>query len=79
MSRALKPVPISQLKQWSTQRLLAYRTRLLELEDSIASSDMDEEDRAALEPELLYFKEDRRWKPLYDALLDELSRRQHVS
>lgn len=78
MSRAVKSIPVEQLPSLSTQRLLAYRDRLLGLEDNVAGSDMDAQEVAGLDPSLLHFKEDLRWSVLYEAVKRELDAREHV-
>ena len=77
MSRAVKAIAEEQLVTLTTQRLLAYRDRLLGLEDSAETSDLDPAELAALDRSLLHFKTDPRWGDLYDAVKRELARREH--
>lgn len=48
---------------------------MLSLENSLAESDYADM-TSALDPSGIYFKDDPRWRPLYDAVLDELHRKQ---
>ncbi|MEM6275245.1 MAG: hypothetical protein AAF735_08405 [Myxococcota bacterium] len=50
----------------------------MSLEDTVAGSDWAPERLAALDPELIYFKEDPRWVALHEALKSELASREHV-
>ena len=77
MHRHVRPIPVSRLASLTTPRLLAYRNRLLSLEESVELSDVqDVAELADLDPDLLYFKSDLRWISLYDAVKLELARRQ---
>jgi hypothetical protein len=78
MRRHVRPVTGVQLVRMTAPRLLAYRDRLLELEDDAATSDLYEHELKALDPDLLFLKSDPRWKGLYDAVKTELSKREHV-
>lgn len=78
MRRHVRPVSTLQLTRMTTSRLLAFRGRLLELEDDGATSDLDPRELLALDPDLLFFKSDVRWRVLYDAVKAELSQREHV-
>lgn len=73
--RALTP---AQLQHLTVDRLLAYRTQALCLENTFTASDYtgmtDKLDR-----KYIWFKDDPRWQPLYDSILFELSRKQQGS
>ena len=78
--RHVRPIPVERLSTLTTPRLLAYRDRLLSLEESVEASDIQFDwELHALNPELMYFKSDARWLELYAAVKAELSRREHVS
>jgi hypothetical protein len=79
LARAVKPIAEEHFATLTTQRLLAYRDRLLGLEDSAETSDVDRAEVAALDRSLLHFKADPRWVGLYDAVKRELARRQHLA
>ena len=73
--RRARPITVEQLSALTTARLLAYRNRLLTLEESVESSDWTRTQLAACDPALMYFKTDPRWQPLYEAVRQELARR----
>ena len=58
MRRHLRPLLAEQVHSLPTARLLAYRNRMLELEDSIETSDIQGSELAVLDPTLIYFKSD---------------------
>jgi hypothetical protein len=70
--RSVKPVSREVLSTLSGGRLLAYRERLLSLEESPASSDSGEAELAGLEPSLIWFKADPRWRVLYEQVVGML-------
>lgn len=76
--RHVKPIPMERLAEMPTPRLLVYRDRLLGLEDTAVGSDWSEDELSRLNGDLLYFKDDSRWRELYDAVKKELSGREHV-
>jgi hypothetical protein len=76
--RNVRPLPEAQLVTLSTQRLMAYRKRLLELEDSAALSDWDDAVLKGLDPTLIWFKEDPSWSSLYVLVTQILSQREHA-
>jgi hypothetical protein len=47
----------------------------LSLENSLATSDYSDT-ADALDPTFIWFKDDPRWKTLYDAILEELQQKQ---
>lgn len=59
----------------TTARLLAYRDRLLTLEEGVELSDYNARELASCDPQLMYFKTDPRWRPLYESIREELARR----
>lgn len=77
--RSVRPLDASALAALTTDRLLAYRSRLLELEDSASNSDLDGANYEAPDPSLIYFKADVRWAELYAAVKSLLAGREHVS
>lgn len=70
------PIPIHVLGSWSTKRLLALRHRLLRCEPSLELSDIQHP--FDIDPAPIRFKDDPRWRKLYDATLEVLSTREHV-
>ncbi len=79
MPRSIRPLTISELEALPTQRLLAYRNKLLALEASPELSDWSPAGVAALDPELLWFKSQTRWQELHRQLTSILSGREHVA
>jgi hypothetical protein len=77
-SRAVRPLTVEDLEALTTPRLLAYRARLLELEDSRAGSDLNADELARLDPALLHFKDSPGWTELHGAVTAILSGREHV-
>jgi len=73
--RHARPIEPKQLSVLTTPRLLAYRNRLLRLETSAELSDFAPTELMSCDPQLMYFKTDARWRPLYEAVLRELARR----
>ncbi|MEM1415003.1 MAG: hypothetical protein AAGH15_08885 [Myxococcota bacterium] len=76
MASLVRPVATRDLDGWPTKRLLALRTRLLRCEASLEESDV--QDASELDPALIRFKDDPRWRPLYDAVIARLDEREHV-
>ncbi len=75
LPRRIRPLTSAELEHLTTERLLAYRKQALSLENSLAASDyVDMADFP--DPTYIWFKDDPRWAPLYDSILDELSRKQ---
>lgn len=73
--RRIRPLTSVELGHLSVERLLKYRRQALALENTLAASDYtDIVD--PLDNTFIWFKEDLRWKPLYDAILAELARKQ---
>lgn len=79
MPSAVEPVSPAVLVAWPTKRLLALRDRLLRCEADIEHSDIQwPEDFARLDPSLIHFKDDPRWRELYETVKRILSTREHV-
>ncbi|MFN3255408.1 MAG: hypothetical protein ACE37B_06910 [Ilumatobacter sp.] len=76
--RNVRPLGLEELNALTTKRLLAYRSRLLSLQESAAESDMDESQVAELDPALLHFKDQALWLDTYAQLKTILARREHV-
>ena len=76
--RSVRPLPEAELVALPTQRLMACRERLLQLEESAAFSDWDEGELADLDPTSLHFKDDPAWSKLYGLVTGILSERKHV-
>ena len=76
--RHVRPIPIEQLDELTTERLLAYRDKLLALEDRTEDSGLSGVEVQALAPELIHFKDDPRWQELYGAVKKVLAGREHV-
>ena len=76
--RSVRPISFSGLEGLTTERLLAYRSRLLSLEDSGRLSDLDEGERVTHDPSVLYFKDQPAWREVYADLKRVLAGREHV-
>ena len=76
MPSLVPPIALDTIAAWPTRRLLALRDRLLRCEDSLEVSDV--QDVSELDPEVIRFKDDVRWNPLYDGVRALLSTREHV-
>jgi hypothetical protein len=75
----VKPLDGELLSTLPAKRLLAYRDRLLSLEESPEESDCYEDEIRGLDPALIWFKSDSRWKDLYDQVRALLAKAEHVS
>lgn len=75
MPSIVTPVPIADLTDWPTKRLLALRDALLRCEDSFDCSDAHFDE---IDPARIRFKADPRWAELYDATRAALRAREHV-
>ena len=75
LPRRARPICVERISTLTTARLLAYRDRLLTLEESVDLSDWNPTELTACDPALIYFKSDPRWQPLYDEVRQELARR----
>jgi len=76
LPRRIRPLTAAELEHLTEDRLLAYRKQALSLENSLAASDYTNL-ADSLDPAYIWFKDDPRWQPLYDAVLEELNRKQH--
>jgi len=76
LPRRIRPLTSAELEHLTEERLLAYRRQALLLENSLAASDYTEM-ADSLDPTCIWSKDDPRWQPLYDAVIDELHRKQH--
>lgn len=74
--RSVRPLNVAALAALTTERLLAYRSRLLELEESASTSDLDEAEWAALDPALLPFKDEAAWIDTYASVKAVLAERE---
>ncbi len=79
MRRSVRPLDHGRLDSLTVNRLLAYRDKLLSLEDSAELSDLEPQEIQALDPTFIWFKADPRWRVLYDSVLQRLSGRGHTS
>ena len=75
--RGVRPLDATALEALTTDRLLAYRKRLLELEDSATASDLDFAERQSLDPSLVYFKDEAKWIDLNAMVKSILDKREH--
>lgn len=76
--RSVRPLGFAELDALPAERLLAYRSRLLSLQESAAKSDIDEAEMAALDPTLLYFKDQEQWIDTYAHVKTILAHREHL-
>jgi hypothetical protein len=76
--RSVRPLEPDQLAALTTARLLAYRDKLLALEESAELSDWEPHELAALDPTKVYFKDDLRWQHAYAELNAVLGERGHA-
>jgi hypothetical protein len=72
-TRRLRVLSDEELRHLTEARLLAYRKTALSLEDSLEESDYSVDDLQGLDPSLIYFKSDVRWKAAYDRILQALA------
>lgn len=75
--RSVRPLDATALEALTTDRLLAYRKRLLELEDSVTSSDLDAAERQSLDPSFVSFKDEAEWIDLHAKVKQILDTREH--
>jgi hypothetical protein len=78
MPRHVKPIDKNVMGGLSTERLLAYRDRLLSLEESPGLSDCEPDEIAALDSTRIWFKSDPRWREIYGQVVDTLGNRKNV-
>ena len=75
LPRRIRPLTRLEIGHLNVDRLLAYRKQMLCLENTLAASDYTNI-AATLDETYIWFKDDTRWKPLYDLVLEELGRKQ---
>ena len=75
LPRRIRPLLPAKLQKLTVERLLAYRKKALSLENTLATSDHGNL-ADALDPKYIWFKDDPRWEPMYNAVLAELHRKQ---
>ena len=76
LPRRIRPLTSAELEHLTVDRLLAYRKQALCLENSLTASDYTNV-AASLDETFIWFKDDPRWEPLYDLILEELDRKQN--
>jgi hypothetical protein len=76
--RRIRALAATELQHLTVERLLAYRKQALCLENTLAASDYADTAHT-LDTTCIWFKDDPRWQPLYDSILDELARKQNAS
>lgn len=76
--RRIRPLTSTELGHLSVERLLEYRKQALCLENTLAASDYVNVAHT-LNSAYIWFKDDLRWQPLYDAVLGELARKQKTA
>jgi hypothetical protein len=76
--RRVRPLAGDELKRLTTDRLLADRTKLLGLEESVEKSDLTAAEVAELPTGFLYFKDDPAWREHYGVVKTILADREHV-
>jgi hypothetical protein len=75
--RRVKPVSADELKLLTTERLLAYRSKLLSLE-CLSTSDTTESEFEGLDHSFVYFKDEAAWQELYGTVKTILGGREHL-
>jgi hypothetical protein len=75
LPRRIQALNREELKQLTIDRLLAYRSQVLSLENTLADSDYTDI-ASTLDMSYIWFKDDPRWPLLYDDVLAELARKQ---
>jgi hypothetical protein len=76
--RHVTPITHEELARLSTERLLAYRKRLLSLVDSSSDSDLSQEEVETLDGNAIYFKDDPAWGREYGEVKALLAQRENV-
>ena len=66
--RYVRPLSVPELDLLSADRRHAYRRKLLGLPESAADYDLTVDERAQMDPALIYFKDDPAWRQLYEAV-----------
>jgi hypothetical protein len=75
LPRRIKALNREELEHLTIDRLLAYRSQALSLENTLADSDYTNI-TSTLDMSYIWFKDDPRWQLLYDDVLAELARKQ---
>jgi hypothetical protein len=75
LPRRIQALNREELKQLTIDRLLAYRSQALSLENTLADSDYTDI-ASTLDMSYIWFKDDPRWQLLYDDVLAELAKKQ---
>jgi hypothetical protein len=75
LPRRIQPLTPEKLQRLTVDRLLAYRSQALSLENTLADSDYTDI-ASTLDMSYIWFKDDPRWQLLYDDVLVELARKQ---
>ena len=78
LPRSVSILDRDQLAALTTARLLAYRDKLLSLEQGAELSDWEPHELAGLDQARVYFKDDPRWQRAYAELKEVLWGREHV-
>ena len=66
--RYVRPLSVPELELLSASRLNAYRRKLLGLPESAAEYDLTVDERAQMDPALIYFKDDPAWRHLHETV-----------
>lgn len=74
--RRIRALTSTELEHLTVERLLAYRKQALCLENTLAASDYTDTAHT-LDGTYIWFRDDPRWKALYDSILGELARKQN--
>ena len=77
--RRVRPLSIEELERLTTERLLAYRAKLLALEESAETSDLGPDEIASLPSGSLCFKQDPAWQRHYAGVKAILDAREHIA
>ncbi len=72
-ARRLRPLGVSELATLTKKRLLDYRKKALSLENSLEESDYHDQNPEDWDPDYIYFKDDSRWRQVYEAILRYLT------
>lgn len=67
--KRVKALTSTDLSKLTTPRLRAYRKKLLQLEQSVELSDLNDAELASLESGYLYFKETPAWAYVHSAVV----------
>lgn len=73
--RHVRPLSASRIASLTTRRLIAYRRKLVALQESAGLSDLSAIGLAELDPSLIYFKDDPAWREMHELVKTELGGR----